>query len=253
MSTPEWIVGTIGLQDFFGVRPIRLTKPQVLQALNVEKYIKGRAKVWADSKKPAKLPKLPFNVSDYDQLVTALHLPDSAQPDISQVDEEFQLDIAAQFIDISHFLASQEPALRMSQGFISREIEPPDSDKARFVWTCNILEDIHLVYDLLDAGALTQVEATAFKTLYPETAFLTAKAYMSSAIDYVYDEEKPTIASWQALGLSALMGVPVSDFQSVLTWQAGYSSTKGPGRPPSQAPNLAGQAATDSQRKDFPR
>lgn len=253
MQSTEWLVGSIGLLKYFGHAPVQITSSAIRRALKGDEYIKSRAKTWAASKKPAKLPKLPFNVGDYDQLVTALHLPQLAQPDISRIDDGYSMDVVCHFMDIAAYLTEKEPALKMSQGFIAREIEPPDSDKARFVWACNILDDVNLVFDLLDAGALTVVESDVFRTLYPEIAYETAKAYMLAAISYIYDEQKPTIASWQSVALSALMGTPVSDFNDVLTWQAGYSSTKGPGRPPSQAPNLAGQAATETQRKDFPR
>ena len=253
MQPTEWLVGGIGLLEYFGNSPVQLKSSVVRRALKGDEYIQTRAKAWASSKKPEKLPKLPFNVGDYDQLVTALHLPQIAQPDISRVDDQYSMDIVCHFMDIAAYLAEKEPALKISRGFIAREIEPPDSDKARFVWACNILDDVTLIFDLLDAGALTVVESDVFRTLYPEIAFATAKAYMLAAISYIYDEQKPTIASWQSVGLSALMGVPVSDFNDVMTWQAGYSPTKGPGRPPSQAPDLAGQSATDSQRKDFPR
>jgi hypothetical protein len=254
MSLADWVVGTIGLSSFFGEHKIKITKHNLAQALQEDKIIAKRAKEWAASNKPAKFIPPKLNNNDYDRIVSSLHVPQVAQPDISQLDPDSQLDVLAGFIDISNYLAEKEPAVRLSGGFISREIEPPDSDKSRFMWSCNIINDVTSIFDLLDSGALTAIEAEVFRELFPDLAMKTAKAYITAAIDYVYYNKKPTIASWQAVGLSALMGAHITDFQDVIGWQMNYDGGSGPGRPSGpKAPNLSGANITDSQKLGEPK
>lgn len=253
MISTEWLTGTIGLATYFGQKPIKMTQSQVTQALKAETYITQRAKSWAAAKRPGQLPKDMLGIADYDMVITALGTPELAHPDISRLPSNWQLDFVTAFMDIGYYLQSQQPAVKMSGGFIAREIEPPSSDKSRFMWACNAINDIHNIYDLFDAGALTVIEADAFKQLFPETALFTATEYLKAAIEYIYNNEKPTMASWQLQGLSALMGVPMADFQDVAGWQMGYDRPKGPGRPPLSKPlNIAKAQLTDSQQLDSP-
>lgn len=253
MLLNEWLAGTIGLSAYFGIKPVTVSKSQITQAMNAEKYILTRIRSWVAATKPSKFEIGDISMADYDLIVSNMQSPQLAHPDMSRIDPSMQVDFYTAFLDLGYYLKEIRPAVAHSGGLIAREVEPPSSDKARFTWACNIVNDIKYVFDLLDAGALTGVEADAFRRLFPETALFTASTCLQEIIGFIYSKEKSTLASWQLSGLSALMGVPITDFNDVLTWQAGYNPTKGPGRPPSQAPNLAGQAATDSQRKDFPR
>lgn len=253
MEVTEWLTGIVGLNSYFGGVPLVVTKAQINQALTAQKYVDNRIKSWMEAKKPAKFIPGEFTLADYDLVISALQTPKISHPNMTRLDPSLQLDFYTAFLDIGYYLKKNQPAVVLSRGLVAREVEPPTTDKSRFMWACNIINDVKYIFDLLDSGALTPVEADVFKELFPDIAAYTATACITAAINFIYDNDKPTLSSWQLQGLSALMGVPVSDFNDVLTWQAGYNPTKGPGRPPSQAPNLAGQAATESQRKDFPR
>lgn len=253
MISSDWIAGTIGLDWYLGLSPLKMTATQMARALKAEEYVKNRAKQWISTRKPGKITMGGLKLGDYDAVTTALQNPLHSPPDISGLTGDIQMQVLIKGMEIGFYLQENLPSTKLSGGIIAREVTPPISDQTRFMWACNAINDVRRIYDLLDAGALTVVEANAFKTLFPDLAMVTATSYLEAMINFIYSEEIPTIASWQALGLSALMGTPITDFNDVLTWQAGYSSTKGPGRPPSQAPDLANQSATDSQRKDFPR
>ncbi len=253
MISSEWLTGTIGLEAYFGLKSPKVAPTQLKQALRAETYIQNRADAWANSKRPARLESNPIPLTQYDQIITSLNHPYQAHPDIRAIPHEFSLDFLTAFLDIGNYLQQHEPSLKISQGFLGREIEPPDSDKIRFLWICNMINDLRRVFDLLDSGALTHVEATTFKELFPETALLTAVTYLRTGINFIYDKQKPTLASWQIAGLSALMGVPVADFNDVVAWQAGYDQSPGPGRPAVAKPvNLADSNLTDSQKLDSP-
>jgi len=252
MLSSEWLVGTIGLSAYFGMKRPGITQAMVSQALQVEKYVKRRAEAWAAAKKPAKLVEMKLNENDYDMIVTALQNPNQAQPDISSLPTDMALDFLTAFVDIGYYLHENMPSLQLSGGLIAREIEPPSSDKTRFVWSCNIINDVRLMFDLLDSGAVTEIEGKAFTTLFPEIAMLTAVTYLKTAINFMYDNEKPTMASWQLQGLSAMLGVRLTDFSDVLGWQVGYDE-KGPGRPVgAKTVNFAKSNLTDSQKLDSP-
>lgn len=246
MIMADWLTGTMGIYAYFGMSRLKVTKAQLIQAMKAEDYIKSRAKAWAASKKPAKMEKMPISFKDYDMIVTALQHPYQATPDLSAIPDDLALDVVAKFLDITHYLHEHQPALMISGGLIGREIEPPTSDKTRFCWACNAINDVRIVYDLLDSGALTGIEADAFKTLFPDMAMFTAVSYLKEAINFMYDNEKPTMASWQLQGISALLGVPMADFNDVVSWQMNYDQ-QGPGRPPSSVPDFATDSMSDMQ------
>jgi hypothetical protein len=247
VSPNEWLLGTIGLDGYFGFRPIKITKSQLNQSARYQELLKRRAQQWAASKKPAKFQKPKYSERDYDLLVTALMSPEKALPDLTFVPDNLSADIVSTYLNISYYLYSVQPATKISKGFLGREIEPPSSDKMRFVWACNAIDSIEFVLNLLDQGALTPAEANAFTSIYPDVAADTAVAYLKEAVNYMYDNEKPTMASWQLQGISALLGAPVADFNDVMQWQSGYEQ-QGAGRPPeTKSPNIAQFNMSDMQ------
>ena len=246
MIVTEWIMGTIGFAALFGQAPIKITPRQVKQALLCGNYIKTRATAWANSSRPAKIPSFGITAKDYDSVIN-LVTSEKAAPNLSTVPDDLSLDVLVQFLEVQAYLVSISPAIKVSQGLFGREIEPSTTDKSRFCWSCNTINDIRIIFDLLDAGALTNVEAEAFKTLFPNIAMEVAVQYLTTTIDYIYTNEKPTMASWQLQGISALLGVPMADFNDVMQWQGGYEQ-QGPGRPPSsKAPDFAKDSMSDMQ------
>jgi len=253
MINTDWLAGTIGLEWYLGLTPLNLTRTQVKQSLRAEEYVKTRAKSWVAARKPSKLIPGKLPLSGYDMVVTALHNPLHSPPDISGLEGELVITLLTKYMEIGFYLQKQLPTTKLSSGFIAREVTPAISDQTRFMWSCNAINDVRIIFDMLDAGALTKIEADAFKELFPDLALFTATTYLEESINFLYSSQAPTLTSWQALGLSALMGAPISDFSDVMTWQAGYNGPSGPGRPPSKAPDLASANATDTQRKDIPR
>lgn len=253
MLQSDWITGTIGLKAYFGLGKIKLTQAQYIQALKADKYIQSRANAWISAQKASKLPKNKITTADYDDLAAALDNPFDANPDISILPEEFQLDTIARYLDIRGWLEANQPAVTFSGGLIAREIPPSDTAKTKFMWSANMINDITHVFDLLDSGALTQFEATVLREIFPDFTMAVLLAYLNASLDYIYNEKKPTLAGWQLLGLSTLAGVPITSFEDVLQWQTGFPEAGGPGRPAAdKAPNLAQPNLTDSQKLDAP-
>jgi hypothetical protein len=253
MLASDWITGTIGLSAYFGLGKMKVTQKMYLDSLQADKIIAKRAKAWVAAKRPGKLPKAEIGTKDYDSLVAALDNPFDANPDISVLPEDLQLDVIARYLDVRGWLEQHQPAIKMSGGLIAREIPPPESDKLKFMWSANMINDVTQIFDMLDAGSLTLFEASALREIFPDFTMAVLLAYINATLDFVYNEDKITLSGWQTLGLSTLAGVPITSFDDVLQWQSGFPQPDGPGRPPGdKAPNLAQPNLSDSQRLDSP-
>ncbi len=247
MLENEYFTGLLGIKFYFGVgKPPAMAKT-VAEAAKVRKYIQTRAKAWAAQRAPEQPPKATLKLADYDSLIGLLDNPMDANPDVSKVPDELQLDVVAKYIDIRSWLEANQPALKFSGGLIAQEIPPPDSDKMRFMWAADIINDVSKIFDLLSAGCLTPVEAQVMRDIYPEVGLEIATRYILASIEHLQKTPYSALSGWQMAGLSALAGVPVTSFQDIMSWQMNYEPM-GPGRPQgSKAPNLAQNEASDMQ------
>lgn len=248
----EWLSGTAGIPFYFGLGKLRITQSRMNEAENAMRAVKKRAKQWAEAKRPEQPPKPKYSMSDYDDVIAALDNPMQANPDISQVPVDLQADFVAKYLDIRAWLYEHQPAIKFTGGLIAQELPPADSDKTKFMWAVNVLDDITRIFDLLDAGCLAPSEAMAIREVFPEFTLIVAVEYLRAAVDHLYKQQYQALSGWQLAGLSALAGVPMTSFQDVMTWQMNYEPT-GPGRPQgSKAPDVAKNEASDMQALSVP-
>lgn len=248
----EWLSGVAGLPFYFGIKRLRLPQSRLVEADNIDRLLKKRAKQWAELKRPEQPPKAKYTAADFDTVIAAIDNPMDANPDLTQLPSDMQIDFVAKYLDIRAWLYENQPALKFSGGLIAQELPPAESDKMKFMWSVNILDDIGRVFDLLDAGCLAPSEAMAMREVFPEFTMALMVAYLHASIDHLYKNQYQAMSGWQLAGLSALAGVPITSFQDVMTWQMNYEPT-GPGRPQgSKAPNLAKNEASDMQALGVP-
>lgn len=248
MNPVDWLVGHAGMPFFFGSKRLKLTQDKVKQAANIDKLIKNRAKNWVDLKRPVQPPKANYSIQDYDTVITALDNPIDANPDISQVPEEMQLDFIAKYLDVRAWLDAHQPAIKFSGGLIATELPPADSDKSKFMWAVDVLDNVTKLLDMLDAGCLTAIEAQAVREVYPDFTMGVIVAYVQAVIDYLVNNQYNAISGWKLASLSALAGVPITSFQNVMAWQANYEEAG----TATKSPNLAQSHLTEPQKLEAP-
>lgn len=248
----EWLSGTAGLPFYFGTGKLRITAKDLRDSERVNKIFAARAKQWVDMRRPAQPPAPKFKVGDYDEVIAALDNPMDANPNLAQIPVDLQVDFLAKYLDIRAWLYEHQPAIKFTSGLIAQEIPPADTDKMKYMWSVNVLDDVTRVFDLLDAGCLAPSEAAALRDVYPEFIMEMMVTYLHATVDYLYKNQFSSLSGWQMAGLSALAGVPMVNFNDVMSWQMNYEPT-GPGRPQgSKAPNLAENAASDMQALGAP-
>jgi hypothetical protein len=248
----EWLCGTAGLPFYFGTQRLRVTQKFLSDAQRADKIIRERSKSWVNMRSPAQPPKAKYKVGDFDDVIAALDNPMDANPDITLIPVDLQVDFVAKYLDVRSWLYEHQPAIKFSGGLIAQEIPPADSDKMKFMWSVNVLDDITRVFDLLDAGCLAPSEAMALRDVYPEFVMVLMVTYLRATVDYLYKNQFGALSGWQLAGLSALAGVPMTSFQDVMAWQMNFEP-EGPGRPQgSKAPQLAKNAVTDMQALGAP-
>lgn len=248
----EWLAGVAGLPFYFGTKRLKLTQKLIMDSQKVDKIMRDRAKAWVERKSPAQPPPAKYKMSDFDDVIAALDNPMDANPDITQLPEDLQTDFVAKYLDVRAWLYEHQPAIRFTSGLIAREVPPADTDKMKFMWAVNVLDDVTRVFDLLDAGCLAPSEAMALRDVYPEFIITLVVVYLRATVDYLNRNQLGALSGWQLAGLSSLAGVPITSFQDVMSWQMNYEPT-GPGRPQgSKAPNLAENAASDMQALGAP-
>jgi hypothetical protein len=242
----------LGLKTFFGNKRPKVTQSMIKHAENIEKTITARAKAWVNLRSPKQPPKKEYTLPEFDLLIAALDSPLDANPDISGLDEELQLELVAQYLDIRGWLNLNQPAVKLSGGLFAYELPASDTEKLKFLWAADILNNPMILFDLLDAGCLTEVEAMAAREVYPDLVMAIVLEYMQATIQYLIDTPYGALSGWQLAGLSALAGAPVKSFSDIMAWQGNYPANR-PGRPEgSKAPQVAMANVTDTQALNAP-
>jgi hypothetical protein len=243
----EWLSGTAGLPFYFGTGKLKITAKDLRDSDKASKIIADRAKQWVDMRRPAQPPKPRYTSGDFDVVIAALDNPMDANPDMTQIPSELQVDFLAKYLDIRAWLYEHQPTIKFTSGLIAQEIPPADTDKMKYMWSVNVLDDVTRVFDLLDAGCLAPSEALALRDVYPEFIMALMVSYLRATVDYLYKNQFSSLSGWQMAGLSSLAGVPMVNFNDVMAWQTGYAPS-GPGRPQgSKAPQIAENEASDMQ------
>jgi len=252
MVQNEYFTGLLGLKFYFGVGKPKGIPSTLAESARFKKTVKERAKEWANQKRPTQPPKATYTTADYDNVIALLDNPLDANPDLMKIPPELQVDVVAKYLDIRSWLEANQPVIKFTGGLIARELPPAEIDQIRFMWSVNMIDDVSRIFDLLAAGCLTPVEAQVMQEIYPEVALAVVVEYIKAAIDYLYDNQFSALSGWKLAGLSALIGVPITSFEDVMSWQMNYDQ-QGPGRPPgSKAPNLAENNVSDMQALSAP-
>ncbi len=246
------LLGQLGLKSFFGNKTPRITQGMMRSADGITKTIKNRANNWVNLKKPQQPPKREYKLPEYDLLVAALDNALNANPDISGLSEELQTEIIAQYLDVRGWLTLNQPAIKMAGGLFAYELPASDTEKLKFLWAADIINNPLILFDLLDAGCLTEVEAMAAREIYPDLTLEIVLQYIEATIEYLIDTPYGALSGWQLAGLSALAGAPVKNFSDIMAWQGNYPNNQ-PGRPTgSKAPQVAQANVTDTQAVSAP-
>jgi hypothetical protein len=250
----ELIVGTMGLDKVLAGKLPRYSKSVLDRAGSTLKVFKTGAKTFAESNNPGNIPDWNLGVNDYDQITKDLQ-KDEDLLDLADSLEtwpsELQTEVMVLLADIKVYLSNQLPMSQVTGALSSYSLPPSDSDKFRFLFQANLVDDIRTFVDLLNSGGITPIESALMRTLFPQTHDYLVIEVMDQVLDAVVDGD---IAQWEGgwrkPALSGLLGVPVMDFQSVMQMQTGMEE-KTAGRPKGPGSlQVAGFNQTDSQKLD---
>ncbi len=250
----ELIVGTMGLDMILADRLPKYSAALLKRASSVLKDFKEGANVFADSDEPEGLPDAVIPYEDYDKLTKKM-LDDQDYVEMTEGLEswpsELQMEIMVQIADVKAYLMDQMPRNEMVGAISSTQIEPSDSDKFRFLWQAELVNDIRGFVGLLNSGAITPIESALMRTLFPQTHDYLIVEVMDKTMDALLDGKADEWeGSWRKTALSGLLGVPVTSFQDVMTWQTGMED-KTAGRPKGPGSvQVASMNLTDNQKID---
>ncbi len=250
----ELIVGTMGLDKILADRLPRYSEALLKRASGVLKEFKAGAKEFAESDEPSGLPDSVIEYSQYEQLIQKM-LDDQEFAELTEGLEswpsELQIEILTQIADVKAYLNAQAPRNEMVGAISATQVEPSDSDKFRFLWQAELVNDIRGFVGLLNSGAITPIESALMRTLFPQTHDYLLVEVMDKVLDAVVagkaDEWE---GSWRKTALSGFLGVPVTSFRDVMTWQTGMED-KTAGRPKGPGSvQIASMNLTDNQKID---
>lgn len=250
MITNDWYYGSLGIDAYFNKAAPKVTAAMAKEALRAESLIVDYARAFAKAKKPGKIPKAAIPLKAYDGIVTELlDEPDMAsEPWEAKMPEELQTGFIVMKMDVHNYLRSQMPTQAISTGFYAKPMPPSDSDKQRFMWMVQIINDIETALKMMNAGAFSMVENLCLRTLFPDVHSAIMVHYMEAMVDYATSAEDPYVQSWKLASLSGLTGMPVVSFSDIMHYQTGFDEQK-PGQPPNPGSlKIAAAEATDIER-----
>lgn len=250
----ELIVGTMGLDMILADRLPKYSEALLKRASSVLKSFKDGAKVFSEAEEPQGLEDAELAYTDYADLAKKM-LDDQDFVEMTEGLEswpsELQMEIMVQIADVKAYLTQQLPRQEIVGAISATPIEPSDSDKFRFLWQAELVNDIRGFVALLNSGAITPIESQLMRTLFPQTHDYLIVEVMDKVLDAVVSGKTDDWeGSWRKTALSGLLGVQVASFRDVMTWQTGMEE-KTAGRPKGPGSvQIAGMNLTDSQKID---
>ncbi len=250
----ELIVGTMGLDKILSGKLPRYSAALLGRAASTLKAFRNGAKQFAESDSTGALPEWKYDLSEFDQLSAQLQ-SDVSEEDITASLEtwpsEFQIELMVKIGDIKAYLGEQLPTNRVVGAISGYSLTPSDSDKFRFLFQANLVDDIRTFSDLLNSGAITPIESALMRTLFPQTHDYLVIEIVDRVVQAIVDKEiDQWEGGWRKPALSGLFGVPVASFSDIMQMQTGMEEKtagrpKGPG-----ALQVAQFSQTDSQKLD---
>lgn len=248
MLEQELLAATLGIDATLYGKVPKFTQSRLASARNIEKQFIALAAEFADRSRPGPMPEVTVSRKRFIEIVDALN-NDQGDPDLSTYPQPLDTMLAVQLADNRVYLQTQLPTMVPYGTFSLNLVEPSDSDKARFMWQANLIDDPVRFGYLFCAGALTTVETALMRTLFPALFDVLLLAVMDEAEQAILDNKiQNWEGGWKRLAMSNLLGVQVDTFQNVLAWQTGFEE-KTAGRPPNPGRiELAEANATDLQK-----
>jgi hypothetical protein len=250
----ELIVGTMGLDALFKDKLPKYSPALLKRAAGALKEFDKAAKQLSSRSTVDRLPKETYSFAEFSELQNLLQSDqevDNMAQGLESWPSELQMPLIVQIADVKSYLQAQIPSQQMSSGLGATFLEPSDSDKFRFLWQANLVNDITNFGEVFLAGGITPLESAVMRTLFPMAHDYFIIAVMDELITAAVNKELDEWeGGWQKPSISALLGVPVTSFSDVLQNQTGMAE-KGVGRPKGPGSvQLAQLDLTTSQKVD---
>lgn len=231
----ELLVGTMGLEAILADKPPKYSAALMARAAATLKEFRAGADTFASSNHPGPLPKENYEIArNFEEIVTKLEQSTAVETvadGLASWPAELQMPLIVQMADVRAYLAQQVPTQVVTGAFSGFKLPPSDSDKFRFLWQANLVDDVTKFADLLNSGAITPIESALMRTLFPMTHdYLLIEVLdrvMAAAVD---DKLADWEGSWRKPALSGFLGVPLTTFEDTMQMQTGMAE-KTAGRP----------------------
>lgn len=232
----ELIVGTMGLKNILAGKLPKYSGALLSKAGSTLKAFRDGAVAFSEQNKPSDSPDETYSLSDFDQLMIEIQNDlqmDEAAKAMESWPSELLPELMILIADVKAYLGQQVPQQVVSGSISGTYLPPSDSDKFRFLWQANLVDDVRRFIDLLNSGSITPIESALMRTLFPQTHDYLVIEVMDKVLDAAVRGKAETWeGTWRKQALSGLLGVPVMNFQDVMQYQTGMEE-KTAGRPKS--------------------
>jgi hypothetical protein len=175
--SPETLVALIDINEVVGLKPLKISKSDIVKAIDLEDNIyKLTGKIIKN--KPISIT-TKVKLSDAEKLAEAI-----MEADVShQIQDLFSNDFSTIEVGglLGDIIAYLQKSLPISEGA---------SDMTRFIWKCRIIDNPLYILQLIATHQLTPLEVTCLKEAYPDTYDAIVQGFISNIIEEIKDVSK---------------------------------------------------------------
>lgn len=256
----ELIVGTMGLESILSDKLPKYSKALLDKASSTLNIFRRGAEDFAKMNQPGSLPDENYSLKTFEEITEKLLEDQEMLPVVESLaswPSDLQIELLVLLADVKAYLSAYIPANEVSGALMGFDVPVSDSDKFRFMWQANLVDDIRKFVDLLNAGAITPLESELMRTLFPQTHDYLLIEVMDKMLEAAVDG---SISSWEGgwrkQALSGFLNVPIASFTDIMQFQTGMQQKtagrpKGPGAVQMAQMNLTNNQKVDTRTLDL--
>ena len=226
MTPEEQTLAVIDFKKFFSSKPLRVSKAQMSEMVNLPKKIASRASDVFSIDKPSKSKDVQeFVMKDFESIKDLISSPDGLETVVDMFSSIQDEDVRMVLLNASNLAIeglNNILPINLSETLTGIDDRLPSHfEQTKMIRKIRVLQNPLYVFDLMSQGMLTGTEVEALELFYP-TMLEDMRLEVLNQIVELKTDKDAKLPKWKNQQISTLLGVPRVNPQALVELQKTY-------------------------------